>query len=416
MKKQILIALSFAFCMSSFAQKKELKMAEKAIKKNNYAEAKSALGQAEAMMASMDDKQKQMFHLLTGKALYANGAGSDEDVDMAVKSLSNLDVKNQDAAELKQAMVNSFITKATADLEEKAYIKSSMNLNRAYRLSKRDTLYLYNAASLSVSAEDYDNALSYYKELKDLGFTGISTQYVATNKETNKEEDFINLLTRDLSVKAGTHIAPKEKKSESKVAEIVKNVALIYVQQGENEKALAAMKEARDQNPNDSNLIMTEANIHFKMGNQDKFKDLLEKAAIMAPDNVDLQYNLGVISMDSGDSVAAKKYYDRAIEIDPTYANAYINMAALVLGKEVKLIEEMNGLGTSSADDKRYEELTKERQNIYREAIPYLEKVLNMDEKNIQAAKTLMNIYSVIEETEKFKEMKTKVEMMESGN
>jgi len=39
-----------------------------------------------------------------------------------------------------------------------------------------------------------------------------------------------------------------------------------------------------------------------------------------------------------------------------------------------------------------------------------------MDEKNIQAAKTLMNIYSVIDETEKFKAMKMKVEMMETGN
>jgi len=214
-------------------------------------------------------------------------------------------------------MVNSFITKATADLETKAYSKSSANLNRAYRLSPQDTLYLYNAASLSASAEEYDKALMYYTELKDLGFSGISSEFVATNKETKEEESFVNKLTRDLSVKAGTHIAPKEKKTESKVAEIVKNVALIYVQKGDNEKALAAMKEARDKNPNDSNLILTEANVHYKMGNKDKFKELLIEAADKDPSNVDLQYNLGVISMDNGDDVAAKKYYEKAIELDP---------------------------------------------------------------------------------------------------
>ena len=416
MKKHILIALSLAFGLTSFAQKKELKMAEKAIKKSNYAEAKTALSQAEALMASMDDKTKEKFHLLKGQAFYANGAGSDADIDTAVKSLSSLGNTNEGGNALRQSMVNSFITKATADLETKSYSKSSANLNRAYRLSPQDTLYLYNAASLSASAEEYDKALMYYIELKDLGFTGISSEYVATNKETEEEESFVNKLTRDLSVTAGTHIAPKEKKTESKIAEIVKNVALIYVQKGENEKALAAMQEAKEKNPNDSNLILTEANIYYKMGNIDKFKELLVQAATKDPNNADLQYNLGVISMDSGDDVSAKKYYEKAIEIDPGYANAYINMSALVLGKEEKLIEEMNGLGTSSADNKRYDELTAQRQGLYKEAIPYLEKVLSMDDKNLQAAKTLMNIYSVIDETEKFKAMKMKVEMMETGN
>jgi len=66
MKKHILIALSLAFGLTSFAQKKELKMAEKAIKKSNYAEAKTALSNAEALMSSMDDKAKEKFHLLKG--------------------------------------------------------------------------------------------------------------------------------------------------------------------------------------------------------------------------------------------------------------------------------------------------------------------------------------------------------------
>ena len=48
----------------SFGQKKELKAADKAIDKNNYAEAKAALSQAKSMMSNMDDKQKAQYNLL----------------------------------------------------------------------------------------------------------------------------------------------------------------------------------------------------------------------------------------------------------------------------------------------------------------------------------------------------------------
>ena len=64
MKNPILVALAILVSTVSFAQKKELRTAEKAIKNNNYAEAKSALNQAESMMSEMDEKQKSEYHLL----------------------------------------------------------------------------------------------------------------------------------------------------------------------------------------------------------------------------------------------------------------------------------------------------------------------------------------------------------------
>lgn len=125
---------------------------------------------------------------------------------------------------------------------------------------------------------------------------------------------------------------------------------------------------------------------------------------------------MGVIAAESGDKEAAKRYYDKSIELDPNYINAYINTAALILQGEQALIEEMNNLGSSKKDDLRYDELRKERQDIYRSAIPYLDKAIAIDDKNINAAKTLMNIYSVLGETDKYKVLKQKVEAIEAGN
>ncbi|WOD43839.1 tetratricopeptide repeat protein [Hwangdonia lutea] len=416
MKKQIIIALAFSISAFSFAQKKELRTAEKAIKGNNFAEAKAALNQAEALMASMDDKNKAKYYYLLGQALYANGAGSSEDIDKALASLEN--VKGSYGSEvtaLKQTMTNDILTKGNKAYEDKDFSTASKHFEHAYRTSTKDTLFLYYAAATAVNVQEFDRALRLYEELKELGYTGIQKEYYATNIETG-EEEVLDEGTRDLYVKAKSHIKPGERLTDSKKAEIVKNVALIYVSQGNNEKALEAMKDARAESPDDINLLLSEANVHFKMGNKEEFKRLLEIATQKDPENAELQYNLGVIAGESEDVEAAKKYYDKAIELDPNYINAYINMAALILNEEQAIIEEMNGLGTSKKDDLRYDELREERQNIYKSAIPYLDKALAINPKNINAAKTLMNIYSVIGETDKYKAMKERVEAIEAGN
>jgi len=416
MKKGLIIALALSISAFSFAQKKELKSAEKAIKGNNFAEAKASLNQAEALLASMDEKNKAKYYYLLGKALYAGGAGNSQDIDKALESLENVKgAYKSEIAELKQTMTNGILTKGNKAYEAKDFSSASKHFEHAYKTSKKDTLFLYYAAATAVNVQEFDRALILYEELKKLGYTGIQKEYFATNAETG-EEEVLDKVTRDLYVKAKSHIKPGERVTESKKPEIVKNIALIYVSNGDNEKAIAAMKEARAERPNDINLLLSEANVHFKMGNKEEFKRLLEIATQKDPNNAELQYNLGVIASESDDNEGAKKYYNKAIELDPNYINAYINMAALILNGEQAIIEEMNGLGSSKKDDLRYDELREDRQDIYKSAIPYLDKALSINSKNVNAAKTLMNIYSVLGETDKYKAIKEKIDAIEAGN
>ncbi|MBO6607097.1 tetratricopeptide repeat protein [Psychroserpens sp.] len=423
MKKQFVVALAILVGTFSFAQKKELKTAEKAIKSGNFADAKSALLSAESLLGAADEKTKAKYYFLMGQAQYANGTGSNDDVAGAIQSFDKVaEIEgpkgkyNAQIEELKTQMLNNFLTKANASIQSKDYKKSSVYFDNAYRMSPKDTIYLYYAASTAVTAKEYDTSLGYYEELRDLGFTGISMQYKATNKESGEVETFDSKSMRDISVRAGTHNAPKESKSDSKYAEIVKNIALIHVTNGDDAKAVEAMQEARRQNPDDLGLLLSEANVQLKMGNRDRFKELMQEATEKDPKNAELQYNLGVISAEAGDNEAAKKHYERAIELDPSYTLAYNNMAVLLLSTEKDIVEEMNSLGTSSADNKRYDELKAQRTQIYESAIPYLETTLKLKPKDVQAATTLMNIYSAIGQTDKFKEMKAKVEQMQSGN
>lgn len=422
MKKQIIVALALLVSTLSFAQKDEIKAAEKAIKNGNFADAKSAISSAEGLIGSADDKTKAKFYLLKGQALYANGTGSGQDIDAAIISLNmvaKVDGENgklaPEVAELKQAMLSNFLTKGQSTLEEKQFAKSSDNFEKAYRMSPKDTIFLYYAASTAVSGQDYDKALEFYNELKNIKYKGADIQFTAVNKDNNEVEIFNNKNLRDISVKAGTHIKPEDKKGESKSAEIVKNIALIYIAKGENEKAAAAMKDARKENPDDLGLLISEANVMLKLGDKEGFKNLMEEATKKDPNNPELQYNLGVIAAEGGDKESAMNYYQKAIELNPNYADAHNNMAVLILDKDQEIIEKMNALGNSSADNKKYDEYKSQRLDVYREALPHLETAFKLS-PNVFVAKTMMNIYSAIDDTAKFKEMKAKVEELESQN
>ena len=416
MKTYFVLAIALTLGFSVVAQKKELKAANKEIDKGNFEKATVALDAAETLLGSMDKKYKSQYFLLRSICYLKNG---DPDFNTIKKSIEALKlatepeqgqgVKNQ-IQNLKAHLVN----KGSSLLQKEDYKTSSDYFESAYKLVPNDTVYLFYAASTAVNAKLYDRSLAMYEELRSLGYTGIEQNYLATNKETQVEELFGSKVLRDLSVKSKSHINPRDETTKSKFPEIIKNIALIYVQNGENEKALQAMAVARAESPDDLDLLLTEANVHYSMGNTQKFKELLEIAIQKDPMNPELQYNLGVISSETDDFESSKKYYLKAIELNPEYVNAYINLAALILGQEESILDQMNSLGSSAANDRKYDELKAKRNQLYLNAIPYLETAFNIDPSNYQAAKTLTNIFSAVGDSDKYKEYKAISETLES--
>ncbi|MDB2494101.1 tetratricopeptide repeat protein [Flavobacteriaceae bacterium] len=408
MKKYFVLAIALTLGFSVVAQKKELKTADKELDKGNFEKAAVALDAAEALLGSMDDKYKSQYYLLRS-VFYLNNGEPDfntikksmEALKLATAPAQEQGVKNQ-IQNLKAHLVN----KGTSLLQLEDYKTSSDYFESAYKLVPNDTVYLFYAASTAVNAKLYDRSLAMYEELRSLGYTGVEQNYLATNKETQVEELFGSKVLRDLSVKSKSHINPRDETTKSKFPEIIKNIALIYVQNGENEKALQAMAVARAESPDDLNLLLTEANVYYTMGDTPKFKELLEVAIQKDPMNPELQYNLGVISSETDDYEGSKKYYLKAIELKPDYINAYINLAALILGQEESILDEMNSLGSSAADDRKYDELKAKRNQLYLDAIPYLEIAFGIDSSNYQAARTLANIYSAVGDSDKYKEYK----------
>ncbi len=405
------------FTVVSFAQKKEIRRAGKAVEKGEFQEAKNYLQQAEAELASADNDEKADFYLYRGYALVGNGENvPTADLMAAAEAMKKAkELGHEEVEQGMSAVSNALVNSAIADQNAQKFGEASQKLEASYRMSNRDTVYLYYAASNAVNSKDYDEALRYYNELQELGFTGEETFYTAVNKETGEEERMASKEQRDLFVKSGSYTDPQDKKAESKKGEIAKNIALIYIEKGDKEKAIAAMERAKEANPNDATLMQSEADMYYQMGDMAKYREILEEVVRQNPNDATLYYNMGVSSAQLGENERAIDYYKKAIEIDPEMHNARINIAYVILSREAPLVEEMNSLGMSKADQKKYEELAEERQNIYRNALPHLEKVMVNAPDNIEAARTMMNIYYQLNETAKAEEMKEKIAQLEAS-
>jgi tetratricopeptide (TPR) repeat protein len=421
MKKSILAVALIGATSLSFSQRGEIRDAESAVEDKNFKEALTQLDIAKPLLADEKDKWVVRYHLAKAKT-YGNLASTksgDEmisDMDTALKSVESVLAMENDNEEalayqnkLRQTMVQTAIDgqgNGNYDMAEKLLYKT-------YELDRNDTVMLYYAASAAVNGKIYDKALSHYQKLLDIGFDGSTEQFIAINKETGEEEIFESKNMRDISVKTGEYSDPSQKKTPSLTGEIAKNITLIYIQEDQPDKALEAIKKAKEENPEDVSLLQAEADLYYRIGKIDKYDEVMKEVVRIDPENPSLYYNLGVASEQLGDEKSSKEYYKKAIELDSEMVNAYINLAALTLNKERDIVEEMNSLGNSRADNKKYQELNEQKKQFYKDALPYLEKASELDPKNMSALQTKLNIYYQLEMNEKAKALQEKINSLQ---
>ena len=418
MKKKLLVLSALFIGMTVFGQKNDLKTAEKAIKSNDFATAMQAIDQAESLIASADQKTKAKFYYLKGKALYQNGSTKAELGKVGAAFNKLIDFEKETNSSKYTSEIGELLNKLVADVANRAsnsydiaaesklpedFAKSAKEFHQVYLLSPRDTSYLDNAALLYNLGNDYNTSKKLYEELLAIGYTGISTLYIATNKVDGTEVTYNDKKTMDLQVKLGIAENPREEKKESRREVIFKNLAQNYVALEDSEKALEIITLGRSEFPNSYALLIDEANIYYHSGDNAKFKEKLEEAINLNPTEPSLYYNVGVMNMDQNNIDEAINNFNKAIELKPDYGDAYNNIGAAIITKAATIIEEMN---KNLANFEKYDKLQAQQMEVYKEAVPYYEKAYEFNGSSIAVIQTLMGLYENLEMTDKFEELK----------
>lgn len=418
MKKTLLFILLASISVIGYSQKKEINTAGKQIKQGSFADAKATLLSVESLIGGADTALQAEYYFVKGQAFAGLGNAQENLIESANAFKKVLEIEkasgsnkfskqaDDEILDLRVKLVNT----AIADQNAERYQAAADKLYASYTISPKDTSDLFFAANNAVNAHNYKQAAEYYQTLLDLGYVGSTKQYVAVSKATGEELVTTDKLERDLLVKTGEYIKPSERITASRRADIIRNLGVIYIDQDKIDEATSLIAEARKENPKDISLINAEAQIALKMNDMVKYNRLMQQIVESDSDNPELFFNLGVSSASIGDIAKAEEYYKKSLEINPDYYNSALNLAVLLaMDKTKPLVEEMNGLGMSAADNKRYDALVKERNILYQASVPYFEKAISIRPGETELIRTLMNIHSVLGNDAEANKLKAKL-------
>jgi tetratricopeptide (TPR) repeat protein len=420
-KNYFIVLILLLFTGTIKAQKEKIKEAEKEMNSGNMQNAVAILKSIEYQVYnSKDDERAQYYFILGSSYLGLADKKTEEGKNLVLATKSYRETikiesesgKRRYTGQIQSSFKNikeKLIKIAANDFKEKKYIDSANERYEAYLTDTKDTINLYNSASAFVNGKDYNTALKHYETLKAINFSGIGTNYFATNRMTKTEENFSTESDRDLSIQAGTHEKPRTEKRISKRGEIYKNMALLYVQKGDQEKAKKVISDARLKNPEDISLALAEADLYLENKDYASYKKTIDPILKKNQNDVDLVYNLGVLSAKAQNTTDAENFYLKAITLNPKYVNAYINLSFLKLDEGETINEEMNKLGTSAVEMEKYDTLKVKRDNVYKKAIPYLQKVIEINPEDEDTPKSLLSVYNALEMTAEYKELKAKL-------
>ncbi|MDR7211150.1 tetratricopeptide repeat protein [Flavobacterium piscis] len=352
MKKKLKI-LSFLLLINigAFAQKDEIKNAQSYYDKGKVQEALTILKKIEYLIINASDDIKSDFFYLKGNVY------------------KELAIKNIDPA-------NNFSLAAGAYQDVLLYENDSHNYKYAFKAN----LALKELKSKLVDGAHADYKAGKFKESADKSYE----VYLFDKKDT------LNLLNA-----AAAALTGKDYISSIKYYEELKKInysgkAVVFYATNKKTKTEEAFSSisARDSN--------------IKEGLYEKPRNVFPPSK-----KEDILIALGFSYLERNDYVNSEKYYQEALQINPSCVNCCINLVYIKMQLKNALVDQMDTLGNTPKEMKEYDKLNIQKDEIIKSAIPYLKKALVIEPKNEDAVKSLLGIYRALDMTNEYNALKS---------
>jgi len=363
MKKGIFILAITLFIGESYAQKSDLTSAILSYRKQDMPTARKYIDQADVKLEEGGTlKAKDLSKFLYHKGLVYFSLFE------ATKETPLLDVATSAFREDTKVEGTAFYKKSKTELLRCAYsygnvaydkydakefnealvlFEKIVAVNASSAIAKIDTSNIFNASLMAIQAKDSDKSIELILRLLELDPTN-GEYHMSLVKEYGKIEN--------------------------------------------TQAQLNALKNGRKLAPNHTGLIFEEVNYYLAQNDNDALLKSLDVAIKAAPENKILQFAKGMALGNLKKYNEATLAYQEAIKIDADYFDAYNNLAGLFLDQTVALIEKMNSLGLSQADQKKYASIKKKRNSLYISAKPHLEEAVRIDDSAIEVLTALKEV------------------------
>ncbi len=334
MKRNILIVVLVLAIPGLKAQKKEIKKAHKEVRAGNLANAASYLNQAKRIFAAADAKTRSEYYVVEAEMRLAEkqlDAKQIELISQSIRLANSYEVSSALQTRISQIQLKikgSSATIAANELKNKNYSNAAALYKTAYQTSQ-DHSHLLIAARCHLLAEEYSEAYKAYSYLFKLGYTNAKTQYIATHVSTNKKTLFSSERTRDEAIAEGSYKNPEIITTNSKLPEILRGITVAAIQINKKYEAVAIIDKAVAQMPENKMLLNQASHLYKELEAHAKYNAVLDQLIKVAPNDPNLYYNAAVNCAQNNDFDRAKRFYKKALELDPNFTNAKENLAVL---------------------------------------------------------------------------------------
>ena len=261
-----------------------------------------------------------------------------------------------------------------------------------------------NLGIMSFNKNDFNSALGYFESTTELSAkkgvvdtSAIENSSIAAMRAGNSAKS-IQYLKQLISFNSD--------KDGARYIQLMKAQNL----SGDSAAAKQTLMEGRTKFPNDQKLLTEELNSYLQAGKSAEAEKLLAIAIEKDPTNHLLHYASGTIFEDLGKREQAIAAYKKSIEIKPEFWEGYFNLGA-IYNNEAKRLQD---IANNEKDNKKYETGKKLAEAQFNLALPNLEKALDLAPKDspdlLPLLKTLKQIYSLMGMSDKYNEMKKRIE------
>ncbi len=376
MKTLITILLFIASIFPGMSQEKAVIKAQKSIEKGNL---EKALESIESAVKHKDTKTSGHAWLVYGQ-IYS---------DMSETNSNHAKTALKAFTKAKELGLNEKLAKQCEELEEVLGVRASLMGAKAYDektyldaiqyfevvrdLRPNDPAGYYNVATASFKAGNFEQAVSNYKSLFDLGVNSneLYEYIIDTSTRTKKPSPETEVWLRD-----AMQLYPKD-------MELWKQL---------------------------------EFNYKIRTQTGDTLEETINKwfdADTTNATNAELNFELGATYYALSDTSMAAQYYKKSIALDPNYASPVYNLGVMHFNEALVLYQAAANVPFQEKD--KYTELENKGLEKMKLALPYLERTVEIEPNNVDAWNGLSKIYAKLHMLEKMKHAQSQYRAL-SGN
>ena len=269
-----------------------------------------------------------------------------------------------------------------------AYANDRQNMFDIYQHIQSITSNYFNKGAVAYENGEYKEAIdcymSAYKSNLVIGQKDNEALLIAAQIALYNAKEYESAIAICNQLLAEQYESPK----------VYQYLAVANSQLGNDEDMLKYINEGRAKFPEDDNLVNEQINAYLKLKREAEIIDQIKEMANKNSNNSIYCLIIGTIYSNQESEIynvdSALVYYNRAIEVNPTDENAYINVGSMYIDKSAALINKANELPLDKF--KEYDELIAEARVFDEKALPYVEKAYELvpgDDAIKQALRTL---------------------------